>query len=451
MADGGARDEDVRSGGSGVRSGGLGQANFALGVFLAAYVLSFIDRQILSLMVEPIRRDLGISDFQMGLLQGLAFALLYSVVGVPIGLLADRASRRHIIAGGVLFWSMCTALCGFAGSFTQLFVTRMGVGVGEATLSPAAHSSMSDAFPAARLARAMAIYTLGITVGSGAAMMIGGTVVDALARSGDVRLPLAGHVHAWQAAFLIVSLPGVLVAALVMATREPQRRHRSGAGSGGFARLLGHLAAERRAFLGIYGNSTMLAILGYGLPAWYPTLLIRHFGLTAGEAAARLGLAYLIAGSAGAIAGGMLAERLARHEVANANLRVALIVAVGAIIPATLAPLMPSPFLVMLCFIPLCFIHNGYFGCSTAAIQLATPGEMRATHAALFLLANSLLGLSVGTALPPLIDRWLFGGHGALGPSLALVGIVTSVAAAGFGLLGLRRYGAIVRALQPAT
>jgi len=425
-------------------------ANFALGVFLAAYILSFVDRQILSLMVEPIKRDLAISDLQMGLLQGLAFALLYSVIGIPIGLLADRISRRRIIACGILFWSVCTALCGFAGSYPHLFAARMGVGVGEAALSPAAHSSMSDAFPPERLARAMAIYTLGITIGSGLALMVGGSVVDAIAAKGDVVLPVVGHLHAWQAAFLAVSVPGVAVAALVMMTREPRRAPRPAVSRGSLAVLFRHLAAQPRAFASIYGNSTVLGIMGYGLVGWYPTLMIRRFGMTAGEAANYLGLAYLVVGSAGSIAGGLYAERLARRGRHDANMRVVMLISIASILPAALAPLMPTPMLVMALFTPLTFLFNGYFCCSIAAIQLATPSEVRATNAAMFLLANSLIGLSVGAAIVPLVDRWLFGGTGELGAALSVVAVACCTVAALLARMGLPAYGAIVAALRTA-
>lgn len=425
----------------------LGRARFALGAFLAAYILSFVDRQILSLMVEPVRRDLGISDLQMGLLQGLAFAMLYAFIGIPIGLLADRVSRKRIITAGVLVWSACTALCGMAGSFAHLFLARMGVGVGEAALSPAAHSSLSDAFPPERLARAMSIYTLGITLGSGAALLIGGSVVNAIASSGDLHLPLVGQVRAWQAAFIAVSLPGLLVALLVTLTSEPPRRHRSARHRPGLGPLLAYLRRERRAFAAIYGNSTVLSIMGYGLPAWYPTLLIRRFGLSAGEAAGYLGLAYLICGSAGALAAGWMADRMAGRGRADANLRLIAIISFAGIVPATLAPLMPSPLLVMALFVPFCFLFNGYFGCSIAAIQLATPNELRGTNAALFLLANSLIGLSVGTALVPLLDRWFFGGHGQIGPSLAIVALLCSTIAGLLARSGLRQYGLAVAAV----
>ena len=420
------------------------RANIALGVFLAAYILSFMDRQILSLMVEPIRRDLGISDLQIGLLQGLAFAALYSVVGIPIGLLADRLSRRLIISSGVLFWSACTALCGFAASYPMLFLARMGVGVGEAALSPAAHSSMSDAFPPARLSRAMAIYTLGITIGGGVALLVGGSVVDMIASRGEVILPGDVRLTAWRAAFLIVSLPGALVAGLVLLTREPKRRGHSMALPGGLRPVLHHLGANWRCFLSIYGNSTLLSIVGYGLMAWYPTLLIRRFDMSAGMAATWLGLAYLVFGSLGTLTGGAWAERLALRGRSEANMRVVTMLSLACILPAALAPIMPTPLLVILLFVPLTFFHNGYFACSTAAIQLTMPGTMRATGAALFLMANSLVGLSLGTAAVPLIGAAVGGDHGGLGGALSLIGGLGCTGAALVGWWGLRAYGALV-------
>jgi len=426
----------------------LRAANFALAVFLAAYILSFVDRQILSLMVEPIKQDLGLSDLQIGLLQGLAFALLYALVGVPIGMLADRISRRTIIGVGIIFWSLCTALCGVVPGYAYLFLARMGVGVGEATLSPAAHSWMSDAFPPERLARAMAIYTLGITVGGGLALLVGGTVVDMIAAQGAVSVPLMGEVSAWRAVFLAVAAPGVLVAALLFLTREPPRGPVAAATASGLGATLRHLARYRGAFGGIYANSTLLAIMGYGLTAWYPTLLIRRFGLSAGEAALGLGLIYLFAGSAGTLTGGLIAQRLAQRGYADANLRVTMGVSLLCIVPASLAALMPTPALVLLLFLPLTFVFNGYFACSTAAIQLATPSRMRATNAALFLMVNSLIGLSVGTAIVPLIDSALFGGTGNLGPPLALVGLVCTSLAALVAWRSLTSYGRAVEAIR---
>ncbi|HEY4546831.1 MAG TPA: MFS transporter [Pedomonas sp.] len=424
------------------------QANYALVIFLLAYILSFVDRQILSLMVDPIRRDLDISDLQMGLLQGMAFALLYAVAGVPIGLLADRLQRKRIIAAGVLFWSAATALCGLAGNYALLFAARMGVGLGEAALSPAAHSYLSDAYPRPKLARAMAVYALGITIGAGAALMIGGKVVDLIAFSGDVTLPLLGTLRPWQATFLLVASPGIVVALLVAMIREPRRASLNSTGSApeasGILPLLAHLRRHARVFISIYLSSCALGIMGYGMSAWYPTLLIRSFGLTPGEAGWHLGLVFLVLGSAGSIGGGLLAERMALRGRFDANLRVVALTTLAVAVPAICAPLMPSALLVVLMFAPACFFFHAYFGCSVAALQLATPNRMRATNAALFLLANSLVGLSIGTAVVPLINAVLFDGMSDLGPSLAVVAAFSTVTGAMFAFSGLKAYGKLV-------
>ena len=428
------------------------RANYALAVFLFAYVLSFVDRQILSLMVDPIRRDLHISDLQMGLLQGMAFALLYAMLGVPVGLMADRLPRKWIITAGVAFWSAATAFCGVASNYPMLFAARMAVGMGEATLSPSAHSYLSDAYPPHKLARAMAIYALGITIGGGLALMIGGTVIDLVGTSQTVNLGFLGSMRSWQASFLIVASPGIVVTLLVAMVREPSRGVRlpstlltPGDADIGLRAMATYLARNPKAFASIYLSSCLLGIMGYGMTAWYPTLLIRNFGLSPGEAGRYLGLIFLILGSAGSIAGGLLSERLALRGRRDANLRVVAIAAAGTAIPATLAPLMPGHWTMLLLFAPACFCFNSYFGCSIAALQLATPPRLRATNSALFLLANALIGLATGSAIIPLLDKWLFSGGGNIGASLALVAAIAGAAAAAIASAGCRAYGELVR------
>ena len=429
----------------------LRQANFALAVFLAAYVLSFVDRQILGLMVDPIRRSLGLSDLQIGLLQGVAFALLYATMGVPFGMAVDRWSRRNLIVIGVVVWSVATALCGLAATFAALFTARIAVGVGEALLSPAVHSFLSDAFPAHRLARAMSIYMLGITIGSGLALIIGGSVVAMIAQGGTSVLPLIGTVEPWQTTFLVVAAPGAIVALLVLLVREPGRSRPAGQPARpapGLGAVLRNLWANRRAFLAIHFSSALFGVYGNGFAGWYPSLLMRTHGLTPSQAGAELGLAYLLAGSIGTIIGGRWSERLALSGKADANLRVVAYAAAGAMIPAILAPLMPSPLLVIALFTPACLAFYTYFSCSTAAIQLASPPEMRGTNSALFLLTNSLVGLSAGMLAVPMADRYLFGGTGNLGPALALVAAVGCGGALLLARSGLAAYGALVERNQ---
>lgn len=439
---------------SGRKAWTLRQANFALAVFLAAYILSFVDRQILGLMVDPIRHSLGLTDLQIGLLQGVAFALLYATMGVPFGMAVDRWSRRNLIVIGVVVWSLATALCGMAETFAALFMARIVVGVGEAMLSPAVHSFLADAYPAHRLARAMSIYMLGITVGSGIALIIGGSVVALIAQSGTTSLPLVGALEPWQATFMVVAAPGALIALLVLMVREPGRSHNAGGNASavpGMGAVLRNLWINRRAFLAIHFSSALFGIYGNGFAGWYPSLLIRTHGLTAAEAGTQLGLAYLVFGSLGTIAGGRWSERLALSGRPDANLRVVAYAAAAALIPATLAPLMPSPLLVLAMFAPACFVYYTYFSCGTAAIQLASPPEMRGTNSALFLLTNALVGLSAGMLAVPMADRYLFGETGNLGPALALVATLGCGGALLFARSGLAAYGALVERNRAGT
>ncbi len=424
-----------------------GQANYALVVFLLAYVLSFVDRQVLSLMVDPIRRDLNLSDIQMGLLQGVAFALLYATMGIPFGLLADRVSRRRLIAAGVLFWSAATAMCGLARSFPALFVARIGVGVGEAALSPAAHSFLSNAFARHKLTKAMAIYNLGITLGGGMALIIGGSVVELIARGGTLHLPLLGELASWQTAFLVVSLPGLLVTLLVLGTREPPRPHLTvdTPQAAPLGEVFRYMWLHRRTFVAIHLSSAVFGLYGYSLLGWYPTLLIRSFGLSVGEAGLALGLNQLVLGSLGSITFGLVADRLAARGRSDSNLLVVAAIGLAVVVPATLTPLMPNLVLFLVMLAPAVFLYNGYFGCSVAAIQLASPPSMRGIGSALFLLSNSLVGLSLGMVAVPVIDKWLFGGTGALGPALAVIAAVACSVAALIAFSGIAHFGALAR------
>src|SRR5262244_1984001 len=201
----------------------LNYAWYVVFVLMVCLTLSFIDRQILSLLVDLIERDLGISDTAIGWLQGPAFALFYTFMGLPVGWLVDRYSRRAIVAVGVIFWSVMTALCAVAGNFWSLFAARMGVGVGEATLGPAAMSLTTDSFPKEKLGGALSVYAMGIFIGSGLALIVGGAVTEAVKGMPAVALPIVGSIASWRLTFLIVGLPGLLVGLLIYTVREPLR------------------------------------------------------------------------------------------------------------------------------------------------------------------------------------------------------------------------------------
>src|ERR1700735_997165 len=198
---------------------------YSVAVLMLIYIFSFIDRSAISLIVEPMKRDLQISDTQIGLLQGSAFAPLYTFLGLPIARLSDRHSRRAIIAAGVFIWSIMATLCGLARTVMQLFVARIGVGVGEAALSPAAYSVITDSFPRSKLGSAFGVYNIGITIGAGIAFLVGGIVVAAVSHAGaSYTLPLFGEVRAWQMVFIVTGAPGILLPLLLLTFREPARR-----------------------------------------------------------------------------------------------------------------------------------------------------------------------------------------------------------------------------------
>ncbi|HYW33267.1 MAG TPA: MFS transporter, partial [Gemmatimonas sp.] len=196
---------------------------YTVAVLTLANVSGFVDRQILSLLVVPIKRDLGVTDTQVSLLMGLSFVIFYSLLGLPIGRWVDQGPRKLIVALGALVWSALTIASGFARTFGQLFAARVGVGIGEATLQPAAISLIADAFPRRRLGTAMSVFMLGTFFGSGVAYALGAYVVGEMDRPGLITLPFAGAIYPWQTVFLIVGLPGVIVALLALTMREPVR------------------------------------------------------------------------------------------------------------------------------------------------------------------------------------------------------------------------------------
>ncbi len=270
-----------------------------------AYVFSFIDRQILNLMVDPIRRDLDISEKQMSLLMGLSFAVFYTFLGIPLGRLADTRSRRAIIAAGIACWSVMTAGCGLAKTFWQLALMRMGVGVGEASLSPSAYSLISDYFRPERRSTAMSVYSMGIYIGSGLAFILGGLVIKSASSQESFLLPLVGALRSWQLVFLIVGLPGLLVAPLLLTIREPARKGARRTKDGlnavppvSLRDVWAYVRDNRATFFCLNLGLGMVALFAYGAASWIPSLFIRRHGWTPGRTGLVFGLIVGVGGTA---------------------------------------------------------------------------------------------------------------------------------------------------------
>lgn len=403
-------------------------------VLMLAYVSSFIDRQILSLLVGPIKRDMHLTDTEVSLLMGLSFALFYTLLGVPIGRWADRANRRNLIAGGIVVWSLMTALGGIVKSYAQFFLVRVGVGVGEATLSPAAYSLLSDTFPKDKLATAISVYSAGIYLGSGLAVLIGAALVGSSGGPAMVTLPVVGTVFSWQLLFFYIGLPGLALALLVRAlVPEPTRRNLLTDASGQTAQLsVGDvfrlIGQQRRAFFGVTLGITFISLVAYGSTAWIPTLFVRRFGWTTGHIGLLYGLLITVFSTAGILLGGRLADRFTRRGYADAKLRVGLIASVGILLSSGIS-LIPNPNVAVAMLALPCFFVAFPLGASAAAIQDLMPNQARALASAVYLLILNLIALGCGPTLVALLTDYVFRDERAVYQSLAVVSAVGSALA----------------------
>ena len=391
----------------------------------AIYMLSYMDRQILSLLVGPMKRDLGISDTRVGLLQGLAFGLFYTFMGLPLGRIADTRSRRGLIAVGVVLWSIFTSACSVARSFWSLFLARMGVGVGEASLSPAAYSLIADYFPKERLGVAISVYYMGVFLGTSLSLLVAGSVIDAVAHTPLITVPVLGTMASWRITFLFVGVPGLLFALLVFTIREPLRRElaRGRAGRGTtltFRESLAEMRLRWKSLIGISIGAIFQAVPTYALISWTPAYFQRVHHWTAGQSGRGLAVLLLTSGCLGMYAGGQLSDYWQKNGVTEGPLRVGAVCGIGS------ALLLPPAYLLTQAEWTLALLAPGIFflalpmGTSAAALQRIFPNQVRGQVSALFLFLLNLGGLTLGPLMPGLLNDRLFHSEKMLGPSLAI-------------------------------
>lgn len=395
-------------------------------VLIVAYALSFIDRLILSLLVEPIKRDLHLSDFEVSLLQGFAFALFYTVAGIPIGRLVDSGRRTTIIAVGIACWSFMTAACGMVQQYWQLFLTRAGVGIGEATLAPAAYSLLGDLFPPERRGLALGIFSTGTSIGAGLALIIGGHAIDAIAAAGPRTLLLAGTLEPWQLTFIYVGLPGLLVAGLLKMIPEPARRFESGrqaadtAGSIPLRQIIAHYKRHART-IGLHHLAMGLsAMAAYGIMSWAPAMLMRGYNWAPGEVGTLIGGCILVAGTTGVVAGGWLGDHLVHRGRPAGRLDAAtLSMGLGAM-GAVAYPFQESQWLIAACFMLAMLGGFMVIGCGAAALLEIMPNRMRGQATAIYFFGNSLLGIGAGPVVVAYLTDYVFRDPSAVRYSLAI-------------------------------
>lgn len=374
-----------------------------------AYVFSFVDRYILGLLIEPIKADLHFSDEKIGYLLGPAFALFYATIGVPLGWLADRVRRTWIVAAGITLWSLATAASGMARGFGGLFVARMSVGVGEATLSPSAMSMISDSFPPEKRGTPIGVYSAALSLGAGIASLIGAAVLGWAKVSEGITLPLLGALRPWQFAFMAVGLPGLLIAIGFLLLPEPPRRRGPGnKPAAGFGATIALVAKRFGAFGGMTSLVAVMTIIAYS-QGFNPAAFARTYGWEAKDYALVNGLIILIVGPATVYSAGAIIDRWRKSGTPDAAFR-ALMIGFVVMLPASAVPLfMPTPTLAFM----MLAISSVAIGTVTAAGIIAlldiTPGASRATIVSLYYMMISIAGLGLGPTTVGLLSTRVFG------------------------------------------
>ena len=362
---------------------------YALGLLTVVYTSSHVDRQIMAITLEPIRLELGASDTEMGFLVGLTFAIFYATLGMPIAMLADRVNRRNIITAAITIWSGMTALCGYAASFVQLALARIGVGVGEAGSSPPSHSLISDLFPLARRGTAMGIYALGVNFGLLIAYLAGGVLTDA---------------WGWRAAFVTVGLPGLLIAlVLYFTTVEPVRGATDPASRARVERAPPFFAVWRhmwtvRSIRHVTIGAALAGFTGYGFVLWMPTFLVRSYGLSSTETGLVLAFMTGVVGGLGTFTAGRLADVLARRDE---RWRTWLVAAgkAGYVPFLAIFFMVEDPTIALVLYVIPAFFGGFYLAPTFAMIQSLVSLRMRALASSIVLFILNIIGLGFGPQL----------------------------------------------------
>ncbi len=407
-------------------------------ILFATAVLAYTDRQVLSLLVDPIRHDLQVGDTGMSLLLGLSFALVYGVAGLPLGVLADRMSRRNLIAGGVAVWSLGTLMCGLAPSFAVLFAARIVVGLGEAVLSPAAISLISDCFPPQRRGAAVGVYFTGIAIGVGGAILIGGGVLQAV-RAGLFALTPLAHWAPWRLVFLAIGGPSLLWTGILLTVREPVRRQDGDAAPGPDAASASPAAATGwRAIAPVFLVVAVASLVDNAVGAWAPSLLIRRFAVDPAAVGVELGVLLMLGYGGGMLAGGALADRFARWRGARGKVELCGL-AVLAALPAALALNSPSLPLLLAAVTAYFALSAVVTASGLSAILDGTPNRARGRAMAISFFLNVAIGAGFGPTAVALAGERIFGPAAGLGPAISFT-VVACYGLAGLALIpALRR------------
>lgn len=393
-----------------------------LAVLLACYVLSALDKLVIYMLVDPIQQEMGLTDFQISLLIGPAFAICFGLAGYPLGWASDRLSRRWVIAGGVTFWSMATIGTALSRTFGGLFVARIGVGVGEAALAPSAYSLIADRFPRKRLTTALSIYGMGPKLGTAASFVIGSAVIGLATSVGHVELPLVGVLSPWRLALLMIGLPGVLFAMLMFTFREPARRGRKATAAAANG-LVPYLKANWKLYGSLLIGFSFAGMAAGGLIAWAPTYMTRHFGWTAQHYGPIMGGVSLIAAWS-IMAKGVAIDWLYARGVQDAHVRFyTWLLALAA--PLTVAAfVVQNPYAFIILYGAVNVVAVSFMLYVSATLQILAPSEFRGRITAIFMFMITVVAGGAAPTIIASLTDFVFRDKMALGLSLGLVSVI---------------------------
>lgn len=382
-------------------------------------LVAFVDRQVVAIVVGPMQEDLGVGDAQIGWLYGV-FAVFYALAAVPIAWLADRHHRLRLIAIGMFLWSLMTIACGLTKQFWTVLLARVGVGIGEATITPATTSLLGDYFPRDKIPLAMSVYQTGAIIGSGLAFIIGGLVLEAVEGAPPMVLPVFGELAPWQQTFVYVGLPGFLLCIVFLLLREPQRRQLTGsvpdsfpdsrASTSGFADLRAFYRAHRATLLLHHFGFLSLILMGYAFVFWSVTFFVRVHDVPAAEASQTFGWIFLLVGPLGPIATALVARRLSAAGRKDANILSGMLGGLMAIPIVVLVQFAPNALTAYLLYAPALFFVNAPFGIAGGALPVIAPAPLRAQVAAVYMLVGSV-GMMLGPPLAGYFNEVLFPGE----------------------------------------
>jgi MFS family permease len=450
---------EIRANGEAADTGGKGPAQpwpkprtawYAVGVFALALMFLFLDSGIITLLVQPIKTDLGLSDFRFGLLAGPALIFVNALVAVPASRFVDIWPRNVILTAGIAVWTLFTTACGFAQTFWQLFACRMGIGIGQVVHGPATYSMMADYFPRERLPRAIAVMQIGFVGGVGVSLVMGAFVIQMLLGIDHVVIPVIDvTIRNWQLVFIMVGLPGFIVAALMGTVPEPPRRGRiiKLKKPMPLFEVLRYLFKHWRLYAPQFCALAVAAIESSGTRTWQPVFFQRTFGWSAQRVGLILGLSFIVAAPFGLWAATWLTERFARTRN-DANLRVVAIAYTVGPAFSIAGPLMPNPWLALL--FAACALAIGVGGAvpQNAALQSVTPNEMRGQVTALYLFVFAVIGMGIGPPFIAFFTNYVIGDEMLIRYALSLTAALMLPAAAWIMWRGVRPYGEAIAAVK---